>query len=67
MLKQKKDACYSSVLGKPHHLIYVLLNHPTMLSHLQSLTQQQPKDFRRRLKLKINTTWHQQAKISTST
>ena len=31
------------------------------------LSSNSPKDFRRRLKFKINTTWHQQATISTST
>lgn len=52
---------------KPQCLISVLSNHPTKLFSLQSLTQQQPRAFRRRLKLKINTIWHQQAGISTGT
>ena len=40
---------FKNSFWQPQCLISELPNHPTKLSPLQNLTQQQPKDFRRRL------------------
>lgn len=49
------------------YLCYQIIPLSCSLSNTWLSSSNSPKDFRRRLKFKINTTWNQQATISTST